>query len=72
MRRQGAAYADKTLTDFVVDVALQKADAIVRENEVIALNAEEWERFRELLLNPPAPNERLQRAFEEHNRIVRR
>lgn len=69
---RAAAYADKTLTDFVVDVALQKADAIVRENEVIALNAEEWERFQELLLNPPAPNERLQRALEEHDRIVRR
>lgn len=69
---RAAAYADKTLTDFVVDVALQKADAIVRENEVIALNAEEWERFQELLLNPPASNERLQRALEEHDRIVRR
>lgn len=69
---RAAAYADKTLTDFVVDVALQKADAIVRENEVIALNAEEWERFQELLLNPPAPNERLQRALDEHDRIVRR
>ena len=69
---RAAAYADKTLTDFVVDVALQKADAIVRENEVIALNPEEWERFQELLLNPPAPNERLQRALEEHDRIVRR
>lgn len=69
---RAAAYVDKTLTDFVVDVALGKADAIVRENEVIALNAEEWERFQELLLNPPAPNERLQRALEEHDRIVRR
>jgi uncharacterized protein (DUF1778 family) len=32
---RAAAYSDKTLTDFVVDVALQKADAIVREHEVI-------------------------------------
>ena len=53
---RAAAYADKTLTDFVVDVALQKADAVVREHEVISLDAEEWERFRELLLNPPEPN----------------
>jgi len=69
---RAAAYADKTLTDFVVDVALQKADAVVREHEVISLNAEEWERFQELLLNPPEPNEKLQRALEEHARIVRR
>jgi uncharacterized protein (DUF1778 family) len=69
---RAAAYADKTLTDFVVDVALQKADAVVREHEVITLNAEEWERFQDLLLNPPEPNEKLQRALEEHSRIVRR
>lgn len=69
---RAAAYADKTLTDFVVDVALQQAEAIVREHEVIALNAEEWERFREMLLTPATPNQRLQRAMEEHDRIVRR
>jgi uncharacterized protein (DUF1778 family) len=69
---RAAAYTDKTLTDFVVDVALQQADSIVREHEVISLNAVEWERFQDLLLNPPAPNDRLQRALEEHDRIVRR
>jgi uncharacterized protein (DUF1778 family) len=69
---RAAAYADKTLTDFVVDVALQQADSILREHEVISLSAEEWERFQDLLLNPPAPNDRLQRALEEHDRIVRR
>src|SRR5674476_1201697 len=37
---RAAAYSDKTLTDFVVDVALQKADAIVREHEVITLSTE--------------------------------
>lgn len=69
---RAAAYTDKTLTDFVVDVALQQADSIVREHEVISLSPEEWERFQDLLLNPPAPNDRLQRALEEHDRIVRR
>lgn len=69
---RAAAYADKTLTDFVVDVALQEADAVVREHEVISLNPEEWERFQELLLNPPEPNGKLQKALEEHSRIVRR
>lgn len=68
---RAAAYSDKTLTDFVVDVALQKAEAVVREREVIALTAEEWRRFQELLLNPPKPNERLRKAFAAHARIVR-
>lgn len=67
---RAAAYSDKTLTDFVVDVALQKAEAVVREHEVITLTPEEWERFQEMLLNPPEPNEKLKKALAEHSRIV--
>lgn len=69
---RAAAYADKTLTDFVVDVALRKADAVVREHEVIELTAREWQRFHGLLLNPPAPNKRLRKALAERARTVRR
>ena len=69
---RAAAYTDKTLTDFVVDVALQKADSIVRKHEVITLTTDEWERFRKLLLDPPEPNKRLKRAFAEHARVVHR
>ncbi|MBF0304103.1 MAG: DUF1778 domain-containing protein [Alphaproteobacteria bacterium] len=67
---RAAAYSDKTLTDFVVDVALKTADAVVRENEVISLTADEWERFQRMLLDPPEPNEALRKALEEHSRIV--
>ncbi len=69
---RAAAYSDKTLTDFVIGVALQKADAIVRKHEVITLTTNEWDRFRALLLNPPELNKRLKRAFAEHARVVRR
>lgn len=68
---RAAAYLDKTLTDFVMDVALAKAESVVREHESIALTAAEWSRFQDMLLNPPAPNERLQQALAEHGRIVR-
>jgi uncharacterized protein (DUF1778 family) len=69
---RAAAYSDKTLTAFVVDVALQRADAIVRQNEIITLTQAEWDRFQELLLNPPEPNKRLKKALAEHARVVRR
>ena len=69
---RAAAYSDKTLTDFVIDVALQRADAIVRQHEVITLTRTEWEHFQEMLLNPPEPNRRLKKAFAEHARVVRR
>jgi uncharacterized protein (DUF1778 family) len=69
---RAAAYSEKTLTDFVVDVALQKADTILEKQDVITLTGEEWERFHALLLHPPEPNERFRRAAAEHKRIVRR
>jgi uncharacterized protein (DUF1778 family) len=68
---RAAAYADKTLTDFVIDVALQKADSVVRAHETISLTAAEWERFQKLLLHPPRPNKRLRKAFADRARIVR-
>ncbi len=68
---RAAAYADKTLTDFVIDVALQKADSVVREQEVIALSPAGWAEFQRMLLHPPKPNRRLKKAFAEHARIVR-
>jgi uncharacterized protein (DUF1778 family) len=68
---RAAAYSDKTLTDFVVDVALQKADAIVREHEVITLSAEEWERFQALLLHPPKPNKKLKQTLAWYRQVAR-
>jgi excisionase family DNA binding protein len=60
------------LTGFVIDVALQRAEAIVRQNEVITLTRAEWDRFQDMLLNPPGPNKRLKKALAEHARVVRR
>ena len=70
-RKIERAYSDKTLTDFVVDVALQKADAIVREHEVITLSAEEWERFEALLLHPPKPNKKLKQTLAWYRQVAR-
>jgi uncharacterized protein (DUF1778 family) len=69
---QAAAFSDRTLTDFVVEVALQRADAIVRRHESITLTSLEWQRFCDLLLHPQRPNRRLKRAFSEHARVVAR
>lgn len=68
---RAAACAEKTLTDFVVDVALTEAEAIARAHDVITLTPQEWTRFEEMLLQPAAPNARLARALAEHDRIVR-
>jgi uncharacterized protein (DUF1778 family) len=69
---RAAAYSEKTLTDFVVDVALQKADTILQKQDSTTLTRDEWERFHTLLLDPPRQNERFRRAASEHKRTVRR
>lgn len=69
---RAAAYLDKTLTDFVIDVALRQAEQVVHSHDAIVLTSEEWTRFQALLLDPPPPNERLQQALDEHARIVER
>jgi uncharacterized protein (DUF1778 family) len=68
---RAAAYSDKTLTDFVVDVALQKANAIVREREIITLSADEWDRFQQMLLNPPKPNAKLKQGLAWYRQVAR-
>jgi uncharacterized protein (DUF1778 family) len=68
---RAAAYADKTLTDFVVDVALQQANAIVREHEVITLNADEWNRLQQMLLNPPKPNAKMKQGLAWYRQVAR-
>ena len=65
---RAAACLDKTLTDFVLDVALRQAEQVVRAHDAIVLTREEWTRFEALLLNPPPHNERLQQALDDHAR----
>lgn len=67
---RAAAHADKTVTDFVLDSALRSADAVLRDREAITLSAAEWERFSDALINPPAPNAALKKAFRAHRRMT--
>jgi uncharacterized protein (DUF1778 family) len=38
----------------------------------ITLTPSEWEQFQAMLFEQAEPNERLRRAFAEHERVVRR
>lgn len=67
---RAAAYSKTTLNDFIVDAALERANVILEQQDIITLTGEEWERFHELLLHPPEPNARFRRAVAEHKRIV--
>ena len=41
-------------------------DLILQEENIFYLSEEEYDKFVELLNNPPAPNEALKKAFEKY------
>jgi uncharacterized protein (DUF1778 family) len=64
--QRAADIQGSSLTQFVVNSATEAAKRIVRENELMELTYRDRVAFVESLLNPPAPNARLQRAAARH------
>jgi uncharacterized protein (DUF1778 family) len=68
--QEAATIQGRSLTDFVVNSALEAAKRTVRQNELVELSRRDRIAFVEALLNPPSPNDRLQRAMNRHNQTV--
>lgn len=63
---QSAAEAShKTLSDFVLESALQRADSVLADRQVFRLDAEKWKAFLDALDAKPKPRPRLQRLLNE-------
>lgn len=60
MRAASLRHTD--LTDFVLQLALREADAVIAEAERISVSERDYRRVLELLENPPQPNSRLRAA----------
>ena len=69
---RAAAYAHKSLSEFVLGQALNAADVVIHENETLRLNDADWEVFLDALENPPKPSTKLKQAIAEHKRRVQR
>ncbi|MGB5453334.1 MAG: DUF1778 domain-containing protein [Sedimenticolaceae bacterium] len=69
---RAAAYAHKSLSEFVLGQALHAADEVIHEHETLTLNEADWGVFLNALENPPQPSAKLKRAFAEHKKRVRR
>ena len=69
---RAAAYAHKSLSEFVLGQALNAADEVIHENEALRLNEADWEVFLDALENPTKPSAKLKKAFAEHKKRVRR
>ena len=70
--QKAASIQGRTLTDFIVHSPVQAATRTIRENEFLELSRRDRIAFVEALLNPPAPNARLQRAMRRHDQMVGR
>ena len=69
---RAAAYAHKSLSEFVLGQALHAADEVIHEHETLTLNQADWEVFLDALENPTKPSAKLKKAFAEHKKSVRR
>lgn len=62
-----AAVSNVSMTDFLLNAARKAAEQVLSESRQITLNQQEWDRFMELLDNPPAPNAALKKAMQRHH-----
>lgn len=58
----------RTLTDFVINSAQEKAEAIIRDSEILRLSKKDRQVFVEALLHPPAPNKKLRQAARRYKK----
>lgn len=63
--RAGADAKDKSVSDFVLESALEAADAALQEQRLFRLGSKEWERFLAALEAPPRRHPRLERLLRE-------
>jgi len=66
---RAAKIQGRSLTDFVVNSAVEAARRTVQENELIVLTQRDRAAFVEALLNARAPNPSLQKAARRHARM---
>ncbi|HLK18126.1 MAG TPA: DUF1778 domain-containing protein [Bryobacteraceae bacterium] len=69
--RRAAEIQGRSLSDFVVAAAQEAAHKTVAEVEVLRLSRRAQEQFAQSLINPPAPNAALKRAFARHRTLIR-
>jgi uncharacterized protein (DUF1778 family) len=60
----------RKLTDFCMTALTEAARRTIAEHETLSLSERDRAVFFDTLVDPPAPSERLQRAFAERKRRV--
>jgi uncharacterized protein (DUF1778 family) len=68
--QKAAAIQGSTLTEFVVNCAVEAAKRTVRENEFVELTHRDRVAFVEALLNARSPNAKLKKAAQRHAQML--
>jgi uncharacterized protein (DUF1778 family) len=63
---KAAAMRCLSLSEYLLELALNAATEEIPEPEKIVRSERDWEIFREAIENPPEPNEVLKAAIKEH------
>ena len=64
--QRAASLQGRTLTEFVIDSVREKAESVVREQELITLSAMDRKIFVNALLAVPDPSKKLRNAAERY------
>ena len=67
---RAAAYEETTVSRFVLANAVAAAERVIEARERIVLPATDWDAFRRVLLDPPAPNAALRRAARRYRERI--
>lgn len=68
--QRAASYRHKTVSQFVLATALEEAEKVIRENEIVTLSSPDWKLFYDALTDPPAPNAALRKAFAKYKKAA--
>jgi len=68
--QRAASYRRKTIGQFVLATAMDEAEKVIRENELVTLSGPDWKLFNHALANPPAPNAALRKAFAKYKKAT--
>lgn len=63
---RAADLVGSTVNQFLVQSALERAQAVIEEQNILRLSSESARMFFDAIENPPAPNEKLKAAFRAH------
>jgi len=70
--QRAAELTGRSLTDFILSSAQEKAEETLRTHRVIELSIRDAEVMMSALLNPPEPSQRLKAAARQYKELVTR